>query len=93
MDGEDADYCGTGGMICDASIFKKEDFWKSWNKEFYFVEDLYLSLYAKNMGWNLKAKDFPIKFNKNCRDKNAMFFRHGIRKLKEKLSIIGIKKQ
>lgn len=52
--GDVADYCGTGGMICDASIFKQEDFFLELPDKYMFVEDLWLSFYASyKMGWSL----------------------------------------
>jgi len=71
--GEPCNYCATCGMVADSSIFKDEKFWYSWNPEFYFVEDLYLSLYARKINWTLSGYDFGLKFDKLLEgDKNAL---------------------
>lgn len=64
LDGSEANYCGTGGMIVHSSIFKNPSFWERWEPRYYFVEDLYLSLYAGSIGWALKGNKYPMDFNK-----------------------------
>lgn len=59
---ETVHYCGTGGMIIDSSIFKTEELFKC-PKQFWFIEDLWLSYIAsKRFNWKLqKAKtDFVM---------------------------------
>ena len=47
------DYGGTGGMIIDTECFLMEDFY-NFNKEFQFVEDLWMSYYVINkLGYKL----------------------------------------
>lgn len=56
----EVDYCGTGGMIIDSKIFTtiKYDI----PKQFMFVEDLWLSYYAKyEHGYKLYGCDAPIQ--------------------------------
>jgi len=52
--GERADYCGTGGMIADSSIFRDERLFKC-PRRFWFIEDLWLSFHASHvLGWELR---------------------------------------
>lgn len=58
--GEEVDYCGTGGMICDTSIFLKDGLFRC-PAEYSFVEDVWLSFYASHvMGWKLYKSASPI---------------------------------
>jgi hypothetical protein len=59
--GDEADYCGTGGMICDTSIFKEKELFNCPEK-YWFIEDLWLSYYAKHiLGWTLYKSSAKIK--------------------------------
>ncbi len=59
--GQQADYCGTGGMICDSSIFKEEGLFNC-PDEYRFIEDLWLSYYARHiMNWSLYKSAAPIQ--------------------------------
>lgn len=59
--GEEADYCGTGGMICDTSIFRQPDLFKCPSK-YLFVEDVWLCYYASHvLGWKLYRSFTDIK--------------------------------
>ena len=50
---EDAVYCGTGGMICDSSLFKDSRLYDC-PFEYRFIEDLWLSYFASHiLGWRL----------------------------------------
>ncbi len=52
--GERADYCGTGGMIADSSIFRDERLFRC-PRRFWFIEDLWLSFHASHvLGWELR---------------------------------------
>lgn len=52
-------YCGTGVSMIDASIFLDKGIHNA-PKDFYPVEDLWLSYYAQHkLGWNLKYIDIP----------------------------------
>lgn len=66
--GNEADYCGTGGMICDTSIFNEKGLFEC-PKEYWFIEDLWLSYYANHiLGWKLYksgAKIILVEDGKN----------------------------
>lgn len=66
-EGKDANYCGTGGMIVDSSIFMKNELFRCPIK-YWFVEDLWLSFFAKNLGWKLTKFQVDISFIED--DKN-----------------------
>lgn len=52
-------YCGTGVSMIDSSIFLNDGIHKA-PKDFYPVEDLWLSYYAQHvLGWNLKYVEIP----------------------------------
>ncbi len=57
--GVNADYVGTCGAVIDASIFKDDKFFKSYqyNPTCYWLEDLQLSLYCKSIGWKVMGLD------------------------------------
>jgi hypothetical protein len=65
---QQADYCGTGGMICDISIFQDEELFEC-PKDYWFIEDLWLCYYASFIKkWELKpsrAKITLIEDGKN----------------------------
>jgi hypothetical protein len=59
--GQEADYCGTGGMICDISIFSNNELFKC-PKQYWFIEDLWLSYFAKHkLGWGLYKSGTRMK--------------------------------
>jgi glycosyltransferase involved in cell wall biosynthesis len=52
--GEQADYCGTNGMICDTSVFRDVRLFTC-PRRYWFVEDLWLSYFASGvLGWELR---------------------------------------
>lgn len=58
---QEADYCGTGGMITDCALFK-EDLIRTPPIEYKFVEDLWMSYVAKyEFGYKLLGCEAPIK--------------------------------
>lgn len=61
---QEADYCGTGGMICDIEIFQNNGLFNC-PKKFWFIEDLWLSYYASDvLGWKLYKSSAKInRFN------------------------------
>lgn len=58
---EEANYCGTGGMVLDSRIFLDKELF-SCPLKFWFVEDLWLSFFAKHKGWHLKKLAVDISF-------------------------------
>lgn len=63
----EVNYCGTGGMICDAELFHNIDL-NELPEEYRFIEDLWLSFYAKyKRGYKLRgcqAQIVMLKDNK-----------------------------
>jgi len=75
---EEIDYCGTGGMLIDSSIFENEKIFECPSK-YVFIEDLWLSFYAKyKLNWNLKNLNVHIKTHRDGKDQFG-----SIRKLKK----------
>lgn len=66
--GDEADWCGTGGMICDATIFRQDGLFEC-PERYSFVEDVWLSYYASHiLGWKLYRSATDIKIVED--DKN-----------------------
>lgn len=59
--GQSADYCGTGGMVVDASIFTNDMVFNCPEK-FWFLEDLWLCAVAQKQGWVCKKSAADITF-------------------------------
>lgn len=57
--GQKADYCGTGGMVVDASIFTDEALFNC-PKKYWFLEDLWLCAVAQKQGWECKKSAADI---------------------------------
>lgn len=68
--GDEVDYCGTGGMVCDINIFSKDELFECPEK-YWFIEDLWLSFFANHYhGYALKKS--AAKF-KNGSDQHNLF--------------------
>ena len=82
---EEGDYCGTGGMMIDSTIFKNELVYQIPEK-YKFVEDLWLSYIVKNIfGWKLYGINQNITFdidkldqfnNKNLKEIKGDFWKY-----------------
>jgi|LakMenE18May11ns_1017448.scaffolds.fasta_scaffold9864303_2 hypothetical protein len=63
-----ANYCGTGGMILDSSIFLYDELFKCPEK-YLFIEDLWLSFIAQHMlKWKLEAISAPLTLLNDGKD-------------------------
>jgi hypothetical protein len=79
-----ADYVGTGGMAATTEVFLSDGLFSEIPKEYWFIEDLWLSWYAYvNCGYELGAVDADIKVEKDGKDQmsrlidtKSEFFRH-----------------
>jgi hypothetical protein len=60
--GDVVDYVGTGGSICDLDIVAAEDLFTGLPRRYAFLEDQWLSAYARMHGWSLKKIDTPVEF-------------------------------
>lgn len=70
---QEADYVGTGGMICPTSIFQDFKLFETLPREYIFVEDLWLSYFAKyEHNYKLQSSNVNINFipNENIRDQH-----------------------
>jgi len=74
-------YLGPGGMIADASIFRMEEFWKTWKPEYYVADDLWLSYFAFKNGWGKKAIKIGIVLKSSGR--GSMLKNQTIRLIKQ----------
>jgi glycosyltransferase involved in cell wall biosynthesis len=62
------DYCGTGGLLADANLFKDEGIFDIPEK-YHFIEDLWLSYYAKyKHGYELRGCNVYMKINVDGKD-------------------------
>ena len=78
---EIGNYAGTGGLICDSSIFLNEDFFDC-PEEYWIVDDLWLSFYLlKYTDYKIKALKTDIKF---INDAKATFLK--LKQLKQEFS-------
>lgn len=58
---QEADYCGTGGLMADPRVFKHIGLF-DFPDEFQFVEDLWLSYFAKYVhGYKLRGANVDVK--------------------------------
>ena len=60
--GESVDYVGTGGSVCDLAIIADDDFFTGLPRRFAFLEDQWVSGYARMRGWSLMKIDTPVEF-------------------------------
>lgn len=68
--GQEVDYCGTGGMVCDLNIFSEDKLFEC-PKKFWFIEDLWLSFYANHYkGYVLRKSSAKFK---NGSDQHNLF--------------------
>ena len=60
--GESVDHVGTGGSVCDSAIVTDSRFFTRIPLRFLFMEDIWMSHYAKRNGWRLSKIDTPVEF-------------------------------
>jgi hypothetical protein len=60
--GTSADHVGTGGSVCDSTIVRDEAFFEAIPSRFLFMEDMWMSQYARRNDWTLKMVDSPFNF-------------------------------
>lgn len=71
--GQEADYVGTGGMICPIEIFKDSRLYDDIPEEYIFIEDLWLSFFSKfEYDYRLQRSGVTLKFipNEGVRDQH-----------------------
>jgi glycosyltransferase involved in cell wall biosynthesis len=56
---QDCQYCGTGGMVIDISIFGEQRVFDC-PKKYWFIEDLWLSYVGHTSGWKLKGSKAKV---------------------------------
>jgi hypothetical protein len=68
--GDEVDYCGTGGMVCDINIFSEDKLFEC-PEGYWFIEDLWLSFFANHYhGYALKKSSAKFK---NGSDQHNLF--------------------
>jgi hypothetical protein len=72
-----ANYCGSGVCIIDSSIFLDPDYFNIPNEETKWIDDIWLSFYAKHvLGWKLSSIDIPeLFFSTHAGDSNALYIK------------------
>ena len=60
--GQEADYVGTGGSICDIELVRKLTFFTDLPRQFAFLEDQWACAYARSLGWRVRAAELEITF-------------------------------
>lgn len=74
LDNEYGQYAGTGGLICDSKLFLNDGFFEC-PKEYYIIDDLWLSYYAcKILDYKIKLLKTNIQFIKDTKA-TAIFLR------------------
>lgn len=87
--GEDANYLGTGGMVADTTIFK--DIVNKIPDEFKYIEDLWMSYYAKKIGWAVKGAKIDIDFGPSSSDENSLYRQRHVDNLKRQFTLTHYK--
>lgn len=83
LPGELVDYCGTGGMVTDTSIFLEPALFQC-PRRFWFIEDLWLSYFASQvLGWELRKSSAAFQMSYDgvdqfvyLRRRKSAFLRH-----------------
>lgn len=60
--GEQADYVGTGGSICDSALVASDTFLTELPQEYAFMEDIWMSFQARGRGWTLRHVETEYTF-------------------------------
>jgi len=81
--GDFVSYVGTGGTICDCSLVSDIGFFTGLPRYFAFLEDIWMSGYARKHDWSLHKSATPIQFvldetnqHHALADKKAEFYRY-----------------
>jgi hypothetical protein len=73
-DGAPAVHVGTGGSICDSQITRHDEFFTAIPPRFLFMEDMWMSQYARRNGWSLRMVDSPVTFVLSEKDQGHALF-------------------
>jgi len=79
--GEEADYVGTGCMICPLDVFRNEALIRDIPQKYTFIEDLWLSYFAKyECGYALRMSAVKVGFipNEDARNQHQKLARNKI---------------
>jgi hypothetical protein len=85
--GERVKYCGTGGMICDSTVFLQDAVFRC-PRRFWFVEDLWLSYYVDQvLAWPMYKSGARLRIEADEQDQfhllhpaKRKFFRYLVRR-------------
>lgn len=80
--GEEANYIGTGGAACDSRLVRSRAFFDALPERYLFLEDMWMSAFARWNGWRLSKVDTPGDFAMREADQH-----HGIFDLKTDFSL------
>lgn len=72
--GQGADHVGTGGSICDSALVEDDAFFDRLPMKFLFMEDIWMSRYAKRNGWAVTMVESPFNFVLSERDQGHALF-------------------
>lgn len=72
--GQGADHVGTGGSICDLALVEDDAFFDRLPMKFLFMEDIWMSRYAKRNGWAVTMVESPFTFVLSERDQGHALF-------------------
>ena len=72
--GQGADHVGTGGSICDSALVQDEAFFDRLPMKFLFMEDIWMSRYARRNGWAVTMVESPFTFVLSERDQGHALF-------------------
>lgn len=70
--GEEIDYGGTGGMICNAQLFQDSEL-EELPAKFWFIEDFWLNYIAKKNSHNLLKSKAKIEIERDGKDQSSSF--------------------
>jgi hypothetical protein len=73
-DGSSASHIGTGGAVCDSSLFVGRRFLTGIPARYLFMEDIWMCQYARRNGWTLRFVDSPVRFVLSERDQGHAIF-------------------
>lgn len=72
--GERATYVGTGGAVCDSALVTSSTFFTAIPRRYLFLEDIWMSTFARWNGWSLVKVDTPVEFVAREEDQHHAIF-------------------
>ncbi len=75
--GQPVSVCNAGGMVCDLKLFAMDDFWNQWETCYRSQDDLYISYFAKKIGWTLGKTTAEVILDGRNGDPDSMYKKPG----------------